>query len=109
MARYSFVTKDNYGRFFRQSIDSSQNTVVVLSAHHPKKGTIVNTTLFVEALFAYVERRKFLLSTLKSFSYASCELPSNYIDVDEVLEIYSDLIAHEFEKIERIIMEAFYG
>ena len=109
MARYAFVTKDNYGRLFRQSINASEETVVVFSAHHPRKGTVVNTSLFIEALLAYVERRKFLLSTLKSFSYETCGLPSNYVDVDDVLEIYSELFSYEFEKIEDIIIRAVFN
>lgn len=109
MARYRFVTKDNNGRFFHQSIDSSQKTVVVLSARHPKIGTVVNTALFIEALRAYIERRNSLISMLKSFSHASCELPPDYIDADEVLDIYFSLFDHEFEKFESLIWNAFIG
>ena len=109
MKKIRFVTTlYTYDRT-EQIIDPNQETTVVFSGHHPRGGTVVNTTLFIEALYAYIERRNYQLSTLKSLGFEVRKLNSNYINVDDVLDIYFDLLAHEFEKIESLIMEAFYG
>jgi hypothetical protein len=109
MAKYTFTYLDGYDRLRTQTIDTAHQTTVIMSKLHPRKGDVVNTVLFLEAVSAYVERQSIFMQSLKSYNPKFCTIPSNHINAVDVLKIYYDLLAHEFEKIERVIMEAFYG
>ena len=72
-----------------QTIKLSDKTAIVYSSKHPIKGTAVITKYFVEALRAYMMGRRGISGAIRT----------NYIDVDNVLEIYDDIMRHEEESI----------
>jgi hypothetical protein len=78
-----------------QVINLSEKTAVVYSRNHPRKGTAVITKYFVEALRAYMIGRSGISGAVRT----------NYIDVDNVLSIYEDIMRHE----EELLFELIFG
>lgn len=77
-----------------QTIDMTQKTAVVYSDRHPRKGTQVVTSFFYEALKAYMMGRVGISGAVRT----------NCIDVDLVLEVYADIMAHEEELLIDLMM-----
>lgn len=78
-----------------QVINLSDRTAIVYSRNHPRKGTAVITKYFVEALRAYMIGRTNISGAVRT----------NYIDVDNVLSIYEDILRHE----EEVLFELVFG
>lgn len=70
-----------------QTIRMTEKTAVVYSDRHPRKGTVVLTQFFYEALEAYMLGRVGINGAVRT----------NVIDVDLVLEVYEDIMTHEEE------------
>lgn len=78
----------------KQVIDLSKETNVVYSQSHPRKGTTVNTQLFVRALREYVRNTQ---SLRRACGCANTVHPTNFVLIDSVLEIYTGIVQNDVD------------
>lgn len=98
MPRFKTITFTATGRISDnrrvQTVSLTDKTAVVYSDRHPRKGTVVVTRFFYEALECYVQFRQGINGALRT----------NVVDVDLVLEVYEDIIRHEEELLIDLMM-----